>query len=135
MIIGTGTDIVDTRRIEAALARFGVRFINRCFTEDEIARAEKRRPGGTHIATYAKRFAAKEAMAKALGTGIAKGVRMKDIGVINDENGKPDIILSGVAAARLAALVPAGHRAVIHLTLSDEPPIAKASVMIEALPA
>lgn len=135
MIVGTGTDIVDTRRIEAALARFGERFISRCFTEDEIARAERRRPGGTHIATYAKRFAAKEALAKALGTGIAKGVRMKDIGVINDENGKPDIILSGVAAERLNALLPAGHRAVIHLSLSDEPPIAKATVMIEALPA
>lgn len=135
MIIGTGTDIVDTRRIEAALARFGTRFINRCFTEDEIARAERRRPGGTHIATYAKRFAAKEALAKALGTGIAKGVRMKDIGVINDDNGKPDVVLTGVAADRLAAMVPTGHKAVIHLSLSDEPPIAKASVMIEALPA
>lgn len=135
MIIGTGTDIVDTRRIEAALARFGERFIRRCFTEDEIAKAERRRPGGTHIATYAKRFAAKEAMAKALGTGIAKGVRMKDIGVVNDENGKPDIVLAGVAAERLAGLLPPGHKAVIHLALSDEPPIAKASVMIEALPA
>lgn len=135
MIIGTGTDIVDTRRIEAVLARFGERFIRRCYTDDEIARAERRRPGGTHIATYAKRYAAKEAMAKALGTGIAKGVRLKDIGVVNDDNGKPDIVLSGVAALRLADLLPAGHRAVIHLSLSDEPPIAKASVMIEALPA
>lgn len=135
MIIGTGTDIVDTRRIEAVLARFGERFIRRCYTDDEIARAERRRPGGTHIATYAKRYAAKEAMAKALGTGIAKGVRLKDIGVINDDNGKPDIVLSGAAALRLAELLPVGHRAVIHLSLSDEPPIAKASVMIEALPA
>jgi holo-[acyl-carrier protein] synthase len=135
MIIGTGTDIVDTRRIEAVLARFGERFIRRCYTDDEIARAERRRPGGTHVATYAKRYAAKEAMAKALGTGIAKGVRFKDIGVINDDNGKPDIVLSGAAALRLAELLPTGHRAVIHLSLSDEPPIAKASVMIEALPA
>lgn len=135
MIIGTGTDLIDIRRIEKTLTRFGERFIRRCFTPQEIAKAERRRAAGTHIATYAKRFAAKEAASKALGTGFNQGVFMKDIGVINDASGRPTLILSGGAAARLASMLPQGTKAAIHLSLTDEPPIAKASVIIEALPA
>lgn len=135
MIIGTGTDLIDIRRVEKTLGRFGERFIRRCFTEEEIAKAERRRAAGTHIATYAKRFAAKEAASKALGTGFNQGVFMKDIGVVNDASGKPTLHLSGGAAARLAVLTPPGHKAVIHLSLTDEPPIAKALVLIEAVPA
>lgn len=135
MIIGTGTDLIDIRRVEKTLARFGERFINRCFTPEEIAKAERRRAAGTHVATYAKRFAAKEAASKALGTGFNQGVFMKDIGVVNDPSGKPTLHLTGGAAARLAALTPSGHKAVIHLSLTDEPPIGKAMVLIEALPA
>ena len=134
MIIGTGTDLIDIRRVEKTLERFGERFIRRCFTDTEIAKAERRRGGGTHIATYAKRFAAKEAMSKALGTGFNHGVYMKDIGVVNDDNGRPILHLTGGAAARLAAMVPAEHTPLIHLSLTDEPPLAKASVIIEALP-
>ncbi len=135
MILGTGTDLIDIRRVENTLERFGERFIRRCFTETEIAKAERRRAAGTHIATYAKRFAAKEAMSKALGTGFNHGVFMKDIGVVNDENGRPTLHLTGGAAAYLERLVPAGYKPSIHLSLTDEPPIAKASVIIEALPA
>lgn len=135
MIIGMGSDLIDIRRVEKTLARFGARFTGRCFTPIEIALAERRRGGGTHTATYAKRFAAKEALSKALGTGFNHGVYMKDIGVVNDANGRPTLALEGGAARRLAALTPAGHRAVIHLTLTDEPPLAGAHVLIEALPA
>lgn len=135
MIIGTGTDIVDMRRIDKILVRFGDRFIRRCFTDAEIERAERRRTAGTHTATYAKRFAAKEAVAKALGTGFAQGVFLKDIGVVNDEAGKPVIQLTNGAQRQLEAITPAGQRAVIHLSLTDDGLIAKASVMIEALPA
>ena len=133
MIIGTGSDLLDIRRLEKVLARFGERFINRCFTEEERRKAESRRGGGTHIATYAKRFAAKEACSKALGTGFSQGVYMKDIGVVNDGAGKPTLQLTGGAKRRLDALTPAGQTAVIHLTLTDEPPIAKAFVIIETL--
>lgn len=132
MIIGTGSDIVDIRRIEKTLERFGERFIRRCFTPEEIARAERRRAAGTHIGTYAKRFAAKEACSKALGTGFNHGVFMKDIGVLNDENGKPTLVLTGGALARLKALAP-HEEPVLHLSLTDEPPLAAAHVIIEVL--
>lgn len=132
MIIGTGSDLLDIRRLEKVLERFGERFINRCFTAEEREKAERRRPGGTHIATYAKRFAAKEACSKALGTGFSHGVFMKDIGVVNDYAGKPALKLTGGALKRLQELTPAGMTASIHLTLTDEPPIAKAFVIIEA---
>lgn len=133
MIIGTGSDLLDIRRLEKVMGRFEQRFINRCFTDIERAKAESRRPGGTHIATYAKRFAAKEACSKALGTGFAQGVYMKDIGVVNDAAGKPTLKLTGGALKRLHALTPPGKQVVIHLTLTDEPPIAKADVIIEAI--
>ena len=133
MIIGTGTDIIDIRRVAKVLERHGERFIKRCFTCDEIAKAERRRDAGTHIATYAKRFAAKEASAKALGTGFSKGVFMKDIGVVNDIDGKPTLILTGGALKRLQTMVPKGKAARFHLTLTDEPPLAKAFVIIEAV--
>jgi holo-[acyl-carrier protein] synthase len=132
MIIGMGSDLIDIRRVEKTLARFGERFINRCFTDIERAKAERRRGSGTHIATYAKRFAAKEACAKALGTGFNQGVFMRDIGVVNDPAGRPTIILTGGAAKRLVALTPPGFKPVIHLTITDEPPIAQAQVIIEA---
>ena len=133
MIIGTGNDLIDIRRIEKTLDRFGSRFIERCFAPAEIAKAERRRAAGTHIATYAKRFAAKEACSKALGTGFNQGVYMRDIAVTNDPSGKPSLILSGGALARLQAITPAGKTAVIHLSLTDEPPLAQANVMIEAI--
>lgn len=132
MIIGIGTDILDVRRLEKVLDRFGDRFLNRCFTDQERAKAERRRPGGTHTATYAKRFAAKEAVSKALGTGFSHGVYMKDIGVVNDPSGKPHIVLLGGALARLKDLTPAGKTPTIHLTLTDEPPMVQAHVIIEA---
>ncbi len=133
MIIGTGSDLIDIRRVEKVMARFEQRFIARCFTDIEIAKAERRRGGGTHIATYAKRFAAKEACSKALGTGFSQGVFMKDIGVVNDALGRPTLELTGGAKARLDSMMPDGKTAYIHLTLTDEPPIAKAFVIIEAL--
>ena len=133
MIIGTGSDLIDIRRVEKTLSRFGERFIRRCFTETEIAKAERRRVAGTHIATYAKRFAAKEACSKALGTGFSNGVFMKDIGVVNDRLGRPTLQLTGGALERLNALVPDGMTANIHVTLTDEPPIAAVQVIIEAV--
>ena len=132
MIIGIGSDILDADRLGKVLDRFGERFIKRCFTAAEIAKAERRRGAGTHIATYAKRFAAKEACAKALGTGFSHGVFMKDIGVVNDYAGKPTLVLTGGALARLQALTPKGQTAHIHLTLTDEPPMVQAQVVIEA---
>ncbi len=132
MIIGTGSDLIDITRIEMTLARFGERFIRRCFTTTEIAKAERRRAAGTHIDTYAKRFAAKEACSKALGTGFSQGVFMKDIGVVNDAAGKPSLHLTGGALKRLKALTPEGKTARVHLTLTDEHPIASAYVIIEA---
>lgn len=133
MIIGIGNDLIDIRRVEKVMARYEQRFIARCFTDIERETAEKRRPGGTHIATYAKRFAAKEAMSKALGTGFSHGVFMKDIGVVNSASGAPTIMLGGGALAKLKALTPEGLRPVIHLTLTDEPPLAQAQVIIEAV--
>ncbi|HRQ60676.1 MAG TPA: holo-ACP synthase [Alphaproteobacteria bacterium] len=133
MILGTGTDILDLRRFEKVMARYEVRFIARAFTPEEQAKAERRRAAGTHIATYAKRFAAKEACSKALGTGFADGVFLKDIGVVNDEAGKPSLVLTGGALKRLQAMTPQGMEAKVHLSLSDEPPMMMAQVIIEAL--
>lgn len=133
MIIGIGSDIIDSNRVGKVLEHHGERFIKRCFTAEERAKAERRRGAGTHIATYAKRFAAKEAMSKALGTGFSHGVFMKDIGVVNDYAGKPSIILTNGALARLQSMIPGGKTANIHLTLTDDPPIVQAFVVIEAL--
>jgi holo-[acyl-carrier protein] synthase len=132
VIIGIGSDITDIRRIEKSLARFGERFTQRVFTDIERARAE-RKAGPAN--TYAKRFAAKEACAKALGTGMRRGVFWRDMGVVNARSGQPTMALTGGAAARLAEITPEGHAAIIHLTLSDEPPYAQAFVVIEATPA
>jgi holo-[acyl-carrier protein] synthase len=136
MIIGIGTDLCDIRRIEKSLLRFGDRFRNRIFTAAEQSRAEARGAKGNVGAagTYAKRFAAKEACAKALGTGLSMGMHWKDMGVINRPSGQPTMTVSGAAAKRLAALMPLGHRPVIHLTMTDEYPYAQAFVVIEALP-
>ena len=132
MIIGLGSDLCNIERIEAALARHGDRFERRCFTEVERAKAA-RRPF-TRAGTYAKRFAAKEAFSKAVGTGFYRGVYMKDIGVVNAPSGAPTLQLTGGAANRLAEMVPDGHEAVIHLTLTDDHPWAQAFVVIEARP-
>jgi holo-[acyl-carrier protein] synthase len=134
MIIGTGSDLIDIRRVEKLMARHEQRFIARCFTDLEREKAERRRYAGTHIATYAKRFAAKEALSKALGTGFSQGVFMKDIGVVNSPSGAPTLALTGGALQRLERMTPKGHKAVIHLTLTDEPPLAMAHVVIEARP-
>jgi holo-[acyl-carrier protein] synthase len=131
MIVGIGNDIVDIRRIEATIERFGDRFINRVFTDIERAKSDRR---ATRAASYAKRFAAKEACSKALGTGFRKGVFWRDMGVVNLPSGKPTLELTGGAAARLAELVPPGMKAVIDLSLTDEPPIAQAIVIITAVP-
>ena len=132
MIIGLGSDLCNIERIQNSLDRFGERFIARVFTETERAKAE-RRPF-TRAGTYAKRFAAKEAFSKAVGTGFKRGVFMKDIGVVNLPSGQPTLALTGGAKLRLDALVPAGHRAHIHLTMTDDHPFAMAVVIIEALP-
>lgn len=133
MIIGIGNDLLDVNRLGKVLDRHGERFTKRCFTETERAKAERRREAGTHVATYAKRFAAKEAMSKALGTGFAQGVFMKDIGVVNDIHGKPTLVLTGGALKKLESLIPAGKTAAIHLALTDEPPMVQAFVVIEAV--
>lgn len=132
MIIGIGSDLIDIRRIERTLERFGDRFLDRIFTETEKAKAERRLR--TRVATYAKRFAAKEACSKALGTGFSRGVFWRDLGVVNLPGGKPTLTLTGGAAERLAHLTPPGMRAVIDLTITDEPPLASAVVIISALP-
>ena len=130
MIIGLGSDLCNIERIQASLDRFGQRFENRVFTERERAKAA-RRPL-TRAGTYAKRFAAKEAFSKAVGTGFKAGVFMKDIGVVNAPSGAPTLALTGGAAARLVAITPAGFEAVVHLTLTDDHPWAQAFVIIEA---
>ena len=130
MIVSIGSDLCNIERIQASLDRFGERFENRVFTEVERAKAA-RRPF-TKAGTLAKRFAAKEAFSKAVGTGFKAGVFMKDIGVVNARSGAPTLHLTGGAAARLASLVPEGHEAVIHLTLTDDHPWAQAFVVIEA---
>jgi holo-[acyl-carrier protein] synthase len=132
MIIGLGSDLCNIERIQNSLDRFGERFLNRVFTETERAKAE-RRPF-TRTGTLAKRFAAKEAYSKAVGTGFKRGVFMKDIGVANLPSGAPTLVLTGGAKERLDALVPPGHRAHIHLTMTDDHPFAMAVVVIEALP-
>jgi holo-[acyl-carrier protein] synthase len=131
MIIGVGSDLCDIRRVEETLARFGERFVARCFTEIERGRSEAR---AGRAASYAKRFAAKEACAKALGTGLRHGVFWRDMGVVNLPTGQPTMRLTGGAAARLAAITPAGMEAFIHLTITDEHPLAQAFVIIEARP-
>jgi holo-[acyl-carrier protein] synthase len=131
-IIGLGSDLCNIERIEKSLGRFGDRFVSRVFTEIERARAE-RRPF-TRAGTYAKRFAAKEAFSKAVGTGFKQGVFMRDIGVVNLPSGEPTLELSGGARARVDAITPAGHFARIHLTMTDDHPFALAVVIISALP-
>ncbi len=132
MILGVGSDLCDIRRIEETLARYGQRFIGRCFTETERRKSEGR---AARAASYAKRFAAKEACAKALGTGLRRGVYWRDMGVVNLPSGQPTMRLTGGAEARLRAILPSGTEAVIHLTITDEPPLAQAFVIIEARPA
>ncbi|QND50012.1 holo-ACP synthase [Rhizobium lusitanum] len=131
MIIGIGSDLIDIRRVEKSIERFGTRFTERCFTDIERAKSEGRK---NKAASYAKRFAAKEACSKALGTGLAQGVFWRDMGVINLPSGKPTMQLTGGAAKRLAAMLPENHRAAIHLTITDDFPLAQAFVIIEALP-
>lgn len=130
MILGFGNDLCDIPRIEQALARYGDRFTHRIFTPIEREKSDRR---AARAGSYAKRFAAKEACAKALGTGFSQGVFFKDIGVVNLPSGQPTLALTGGAAARLSALTPAGMRAVLHLTLTDEYPLAQAQVLIEAV--
>jgi holo-[acyl-carrier protein] synthase len=131
MIIGIGSDLIDIRRVEKSIERFGDRFTHRCFTEVERAKSDRRKE---RAASYAKRFAAKEACSKALGTGLAQGVFWRDMGVVNLPSGKPTMALTNGAADRLAALTPAGHYAVVHLTITDDFPLAQAFVILEALP-
>jgi holo-[acyl-carrier protein] synthase len=132
MIVGLGSDMVDVRRIARAIERHGERFLGRIFTEAERAKAERR---ANRVETYAKRFAAKEACAKALGTGFRRGVFWRDIGVINLPSGRPTMKLTGGALERLQAIMPAGCEARIDVTLTDEGPTAQAIVVISALPA
>jgi holo-[acyl-carrier protein] synthase len=132
MIIGLGSDLCNIERIQKSLDRFGDRFTNRVFTTIENAKAQ-RRPF-TKAGTYAKRFAAKEAFSKAVGTGFKRGVFMKDIGVVNAPSGAPTLALTGGAKVRLDAMIPPGYGAHIHLTLTDDHPWAQAFVIIEALP-
>ncbi|CDZ37666.1 holo-ACP synthase [Neorhizobium galegae] len=129
MIIGMGSDLIDIRRVEKSIERFGERFTHRCFTDIERAKSDRRQ---NRAASYAKRFAAKEACSKALGTGIAHGVFWKDMGVVNLPGGRPTMVLTNGAAERLASMMPAGHEAVIHITITDEYPYAQAFVVIEA---
>jgi len=131
MIIGIGSDLCNIDRIADTLERFGERFINRVFTDIERDRSERR---AERVASYAKRFAAKEACAKALGTGMRMGVAWREMGVVNQRSGRPTMELTGDAAARLKAMTPPGHRAVIHLTITDDKPFAQAFVVIEAVP-
>lgn len=131
MIIGIGSDLIDIRRVEKTLARFGERFTNRCFTETEREKSDRRR---LRAASYAKRYAAKEACSKALGTGFRKGVFWRDLGVINLPGGKPTMQLTGGALKRLESMTPEGMDIQIDLTITDEPPIAEAMVIISAIP-
>ena len=131
MILGIGSDIIDIRRIEKTLERFGSRFTERLFTETERRKSEAR---AGRAASYAKRFAAKEACSKALGTGFRAGVFWRDLGVVNLPSGKPTLVLTGNAARRLAAITPPGMRAQIDLSLTDDHPQAQAIVIISAVP-
>ena len=131
MIIGIGSDLIDIRRIEKTLERFGDRFIHRVFTDIERARSERR---AQRAASYAKRFAAKEACSKALGSGIRMGVAWRDMGVVNLKSGKPTMELKGKSRARLRMLTPDGFTACIDLTITDDYPLAQAFVVISAIP-
>jgi len=131
MILGIGSDLIDIRRIEKTLGRWGERFIERCFTDIEQRRSEGKRE---RAASYAKRFAAKEACAKALGTGFRRGVFWRDMGVINLPGGRPTLELTGGAAKRLAELLPPGMTARIDISITDEPPLAQVIVVISAVP-
>ena len=133
MILGLGSDLIDIRRIEASIARFGDRFLSRVFTETERARA-MRRTEKLRAPTFAKRFAAKEAASKALGTGFRGGVFFADLAVVNLRSGQPTIQMTGGAAARLAAITPAGMVSLVHVTMTDEYPYAYAQVIISAVP-
>jgi holo-[acyl-carrier protein] synthase len=132
MIIGIGSDMVDIKRIERSIERFGDRFLNRIFTETERAKSDRR---AARAASYAKRFAAKEACSKALGTGLHQGVFWRDMGVVNLPTGQPTMQLTGGAAARLKQLLPASHEAQILITITDDYPLAQAFVIISAVPA
>ena len=133
MIIGIGSDLIDIRRIEQTLARHGDRFLKRVFTDIERARSERKIGAKMgRAASYAKRFAAKEACAKALGTGMHQGVFWRDMGVVNRRSGAPTMALTGGAALRLAALTPAGYMSFIHVSLTDDLPLAQAFVIISA---
>ena len=132
MIVGIGNDTIDIRRVEKVLERHGERFTTRIFTDLEVRKSERRR---LRAASYAKRFAAKEACSKALGTGMRGGVFWRDMGVVNLPSGQPTMALTGGAAKRLAALVPPGLSPRIHVTITDDFPLAQALVIIEALPA
>ena len=132
MILGLGSDLIDITRIARSIERYGDRFLNRCFTDVERARAA-RRPLIAD-ASYAKRFAAKEACAKALGTGMRAGVFWRDMGVVNLPGGRPTMVLTGGALARLQSITPPGMAARIDLTITDEPPLAQAMVIISAVP-
>ena len=131
MILGIGSDIIDIRRVERTLGRFGRRFTDRIFTEIEQKKSDRR---ANRAASYAKRFAAKEACSKALGTGFRAGVFWRDLGVVNLPSGKPTLVLTGGAAERLAAITPPGMRAQIDLTITDDFPQAQAIVIISAVP-
>jgi len=130
MILGLGSDLIDIRRIEKSIERFGDRFIERIFTDVERAKSDRR---AQRAASYAKRFAAKEACAKALGTGLNKGVFWRDMGVVNLPGGKPTLALTNGALRRLNEITPAGHTAVIDLTITDDFPLAQAIVIISAV--
>jgi holo-[acyl-carrier protein] synthase len=130
MILGIGSDLCDIRRIERSLGRFGERFTHRIFTPGEREKSERR---AARAASYARRFAAKEACAKALGTGLRAGVFWRDMEVVNLPGGKPTMRLTGGALARLRGMVPAGHEPVVHVSLTDDPPLAQAFVVIEAV--
>ena len=131
MIIGLGSDLIDTRRIARTLERFGSRFTQRCFTAVEREKSDRRH---ARAESYARRYAAKEACAKALGTGLNRGVFWRDIGISNLPGGQPTLVLTGGAAARLQALTPPGMVAEIAVSLTDEPPLAHAIVIISARP-
>lgn len=132
VVLGLGSDLCNITRIENSIARFGNRFLDRLFTDIERAKADRRQM--TRAATYAKRFAAKEACSKALGTGFRRGVFWRDMGVVNLPSGAPTLALTGGASARLAEITPAGYSAAIHLTITDDHPWAQAIVLITASP-
>ncbi|MEO1040984.1 MAG: holo-ACP synthase [Pseudomonadota bacterium] len=131
MIIGIGSDLIDIRRVEKTLERYGERFTHRCFTEIERAKSDRRR---MRAASYAKRFAAKEACSKALGTGLSQGVYWRDMGVVNLPSGKPTMLLTNGAKAKLDQLTPQGRQMEIHLTITDDFPLAQAFVILYAVP-